>query len=90
MKKLYVLFGSIVLATAAMAAGASARNQVKKAKADEFQTYVPLRDGWIENTDGSAETVLNNAIRARNDRFWNGNSDPNEWDSQERSFNGTD
>ena len=90
MKKLFVLFGSIALATAAMAAGASARNQVKKAKADEFQTYVPLRDGWIENTDGSAETVLNNAIRARNDRFWNGNSDPNEWDSQERSFNGTD
>ena len=35
-------------------------------------------------------TDLNGAIRARNDRFWNGNSDPNNWDSQERSFNALD
>ena len=57
---------------------------------DDYQTYVPLRDGWIEDTDGSAETNLNDAIRARNDRFWNGNSDSNSWDSQERSFNALD
>lgn len=60
------------------------------ADAPTYQTYVPLRDGWIENTDGSQTTNLNDAIRARNDRFWNGNSDPNNWDSQERSFNALD
>ena len=68
----------------------SKRNNAVSAKADSYQTYVPLRDGWIENTDGSLETDLNSAIRARNDRFWNGNSDPNNWDSQERSFNALD
>ena len=63
--------------------------RVEQAEADaSYQTYVPLRDGWIENTDGSAVTDLNSAIRARNDRFWNGQ--PSGWDSQERSFNALD
>ena len=64
----------------------------QRVSADEvpdYQTYVPLRDGWIENTDGS-ETTDWGCIRARNDRFWNGNGDQNHWDSQERSFNATD
>lgn len=59
-----------------------------KADAPSYQTYVPLRDGWIENTDGSGVTNLNDAIRGRNDRFWNGAASG--WDSQERSFNALD
>ena len=69
--------------------GASSK-KAESAEALDYQTYVPLRDGWIENTDGSAVTDLNEAIRARNDRFWNGNPDPIEFDSQERSFNALD
>ena len=78
-----VLGGSFAAATLAPRASS-------EVKAASYQTYVPLRDGWIENTDGSEVTDLNNAIRARNDRFWSGNADPNNWDSQERSFNALD
>lgn len=76
-----ILAGSILI---------SANHTVKEAKAEavDYQTYVPLRDGWIENTDGSAESNLNDLIRARNDRFWNGQASG--WDSQERSFNALD
>ena len=96
MKKLVSILslagGIAALAIGGISLSASKSSAVKEAKADapSYQTYVPLRDGWIENTDGSAETVLNDAIRARNDRFWNGNADPNNWDSQERSFNALD
>ena len=96
MKKLVSILslagGIAALAIGGISLSASKSSAVKEAKADapSYQTYVPLRDGWIENTDGSATTVLNDAIRARNDRFWNGNADPNNWDSQERSFNALD
>lgn len=55
-----------------------------------YGPYIPIKDGWIENTDGSAVTNLNDAVRARNDRFWNGNDDSNNFDSQERTFNAMD
>lgn len=84
---LTALSGALVLGATVLSNKSVSRTN---ADAPNYQTYVPLRDGWIENTDGSAETVLNDAIRARNDRFWNGNSDPNNWDSQERSFNALD
>ena len=93
MKKTIVALSFSALLTITTATGLmlSTRNATQvKADVPDYQTYVPLRDGWIENTDGSAETNLNSAIRARNDRFWNGNSDPNNWDSQERTFNGLD
>lgn len=96
MKKLVSILslagGIAALAIGGISLSASKSSAVKEAKADapSYQTYVPLRDGWIENTDNSAETVLNDAIRARNDRFWNGNADLNNWDSQERSFNALD
>lgn len=88
MKKAIALFSlSAVLSMAAM--GVFGSLPAKELVADgEFQTYVPLRDGWIENTDGSAATDLNGAIRARNDRFWSGSASG--WDSQERSFNALD
>lgn len=96
MKKILTMI-SLTAFTGALLLGAgvaqSRQNKgvgVVLAEAPTYQTYVPLRDGWIENTDGSAVTDLNSAIRARNDRFWNGNSDPNNWDSQERSFNALD
>ena len=64
--------------------------RVSAEEVPSYQTYVPLRDGWIEPTDGCTWNDLNGSIRARNDRFWNGNSDPNHFDSQERSFNALD
>lgn len=91
MKKVFSLLGLTAMA-GALVLGVNAKQQTKETKADapSYQTYVSLRDGWIENTDGSEETNLNNAIRARNDRFWSGNSNPDNWDSQERSFNALD
>ena len=80
------LFAAAAMLTIGHLAGAKQYQQVN-AEVPNYQTYVPLRDGWIENTDGSAETNLDSAIRARNDRFWNGGSG---WDSQERSFNALD
>lgn len=90
MKKTLALlpFGLILGAVAVSTVVATSTNNVKETAADDFQTYVPLRTGWIENTDGSAVTNLNDAIRARNDRFWNGAESG--WDSQERTFNSTD
>ena len=87
------LFIPLTLAVGVLSIGhlSAANKSYQKVSADEvpdYQTYVPLRDGWIENTDGSAVTDLNSAIRARNDRFWNGAESG--WDSQERSFNALD
>ena len=56
-------------------------------EAPSFNTYVPVSDGWIENTDGSAETKLADAIRGRGDRFWSGGIN---FDTQERTFNAMD
>ena len=66
------------------------------ADALSYQTYVPVRTGWIERTDNGAdyyglnETDFNKYVRGRNERFWWGNADPNNWDSQERTFNAVD
>ena len=89
MKKLLTVL-TLAAVGGALALGAKSANKVEVAEgmAHDYQTYVPLRDGWIENTDGSNETNLNDAIRARNDRFWNGADSG--WDSQERSFNALD
>ena len=73
--------------------------QYQRVSADEvpnYQTYVPVRTGWIERTDNGAdyyglnETDFNKYVRGRNERFWWGNADPNNWDSQERTFNAVD
>lgn len=64
--------------------------QKVSAEAVDYQTYVPVSSGWIENTDGSAETTVGAATRGRNDRFWTGNADTNNFDSQERTFNAMD
>ena len=85
------LFIPLLLAAGVLSIGSiSVLSRYEKVSADvpDYQTYVPLRDGWIENTDGSAATNLNDAIRARNDRFWTGAAEG--WDSQERSFNALD
>ncbi len=91
MKKLLTITSLVALggalALGAISAVTANDKEVSEVNADSYQTYVPLRDGWIDNTDGSAVTNLNDAIRARNDRFWNGGTG---WDSQERSFNALD
>ena len=87
------LFIPLLLAAGVLSIGSiSALSRYEKVSADvpNYQTYVPLRDGWIEHTDGSAAKSVGELVRARNDRFWNGNADPNNWDSQERSFNALD
>ena len=81
----------LTLAVGVLALGhLTGHNNYQKVFAQEvpdYQTYVPLRDGWVEGTDGSGTPNLDKMIRARNDRFWNGGSG---WDSQERSFNALD
>ena len=91
MKKLLSLLSFGAIATALTVGATLAVNKgIQEAKADapDYQTYVPVSSGWIENTDGSATTELGNAIRGRNDRFWNGAASG--WDSQERTFNAMD
>ena len=98
MKKILPIL-SLSLASAALvlggvaALGKGAVNEVKATSdavfpAPDYTTYVPVADGWIENTDGSAESSLASLIRGRNDRFWSGQSSG--FDSQERTFNATD
>ena len=94
MKKILTLL-SLTLAGGALVLGSAistAPKKVNEAKADAptYTTYVNLTDGWIEHTDGSASKTVGELLRGRNDRFWSGNSDPNNWDSQERTFNGMD
>ena len=91
-KALSILSLGILAASVATGIAISNNKSAKEAKADtlEYRTYIPVREGWIENTDGSGETTINAATRARNDRFWNGNGDVNNWDSQERTFNAMD
>ena len=67
-------------------------SQIKQANAEvpSYQTYVPLIDGWVEHTDGSDAKSVSDLLRGRNERFWSGNANPNNWDSQERTFNSMD
>ena len=93
MKKfLSVLSLGTVVGVLSLGSAIACMQGVKEVSADvpDYQTYVPVRDGWIENTDGSAESSLVSLIRGRNDRFWSGNPDDTHWDSQERTFNAMD
>ena len=49
-------FLALALATGLVGGGmlplAFQKKVIKEVKADSFQTYVPLRDGWIENNGG--------------------------------------
>ena len=90
MKKLLAIlpFGVLAGALAVGAVSLSAKGSKEvKADAPSYQTYVPVVDGWVENTDGSGESTVNSLLRGRNDRFWSGGSG---WDSQERTFNAMD
>ena len=90
MKKILSLLGITALfgvAAAGALVGSKQAGKEVKADAPSYQTYVPLVDGWVENTDGSGESTVSSLLRARNDRFWSGGSG---WDSQERTFNSTD
>lgn len=70
------------------AVGLNAKKEIKaEATAPSYTTYVPVSAGWVENTDGSAESTVGSLARGRNDRFWNGGSG---FDSQERTFNAMD
>ena len=69
-------------------AGMGGKQEIEaEAAGPGYDTYCPVSLGWIENTDGSAETTLASATRSRNDRFWNGGTG---WDEQERTFNAMD
>lgn len=81
------VFSAAAVAGVAVASNTSAKVREAKAEAPSYQTYVPLIDGWVENTDGSAESTVGSLLRGRNDRFWNG---ADGWDSQERTFNAMD
>ena len=83
------LFAAAAMLTIGHLAGAKQYQKVS-AEAVDYQTYVPVSSGWIENTDGSAETTVGAATRGRNDRFWTGNADTNDFNSQERTFNAMD
>ena len=92
MKKKTILAGVSSFALASvLAAGLFAGNvnssRQAKAEVPSYRTYISVREGWIENTDGSAESSLDSLRRARTDRFWNGAESG--WDSQERTFNCT-
>ena len=91
MKKVLSLFALTALA-GALVVGAAANSRVAKGVAADApaQTYVKLTDGWVQGTDGWGDKTVNELLRGRNDRFWSGNADQNNWDSQERTFNGTD
>lgn len=95
MKKLLPTISLTILSGALVMGGfatALSNKKISRANADapDYQTYVPLRTGWIENDGGgdAGAEFLNGLIRARNDRFWSGQASG--WDSQERSFNALD
>ena len=96
MKKILTLL-SLTIAGGALVLGSAISTAPKKAseaKADapSYQTYISVRDeGWMERMDNLDHAIdYGGFIRGRNDRFWNGNADPNNFDSQERTYNGLD
>ena len=89
MKRILPLIGLTTLAVGAVVGVSSIKPQTKEAKAQEpeYTTFVPLTDGYIEATDGSAGKSVDDLKRGRNERFWSGGSG---FDSQERTFNSND
>ncbi len=73
----------------ALATKKQAVSEVKATTAaDTEERYVPTDTFSVLHA--SEGKNIGDLLRGRNERFWWGNPDPNNWDSQERTFNGMD
>ena len=75
------LFGGSLAATVV----GSLKSVETKAVDPDYQTYVPIKDGWVDR--GGNIGNFDHLMRGRNDRFWSGGEG---FDSQNRTYNAVD